>query len=449
MDKLWAVIQREFLERVRTKWFVISTLLGPVLFAAMLFLPAWLALRNSASRDTADIVILDATGAGLGERVRAALHAPGATAREPALTGNTEVRVVAPGELAAAERAASQAVMRKATQGYLVLDARALGGDSAFYAGRNATSVADTRRIEVAVRQAVLALRLEREGLDPVRIDSITRPRLRLGTERLSERGRGGSGQANVVFAVGVSFLLYTAIILYGQNVLRSVIEEKQTRVAEVVISSIKPETLLAGKVIGVGAVGLAQQIVWVGSTVYLGSFLAPFLARAAARSAAAGTPAGPSAPGAGAAVAALPSVSFGTVALILVFFLLGYLFYSSLYAAVGSTVNSEQEAQQAVGPIVVLIVASAVLIQPVLLNPGSTLARVASLVPFSAPIIMPLRMSLVNVPPLDLAISVLGLLAACVASVWLAARIYRVGLLMYGKRPTLRELARWIRYAR
>jgi ABC-2 type transport system permease protein len=449
MDKLWAVVQREFLERVRTKWFVISTLLGPVLFAAMLFLPAWLALRNAASRDTANIVIIDATGAGLGERVRAALQAPGATAREPALTGNTEVRVVAPAELAAAERAASQAVMRKETQGYLVLDARALRGDSAFYAGRNATSVGDTRRIEVAVRQAVLTLRLAREGLDPARIDSITRPRLRLGTERLSERGRGGSGQANVIFAVGVSFLLYTAIILYGQNVLRSVIEEKQTRVAEVVISSIKPETLLAGKVIGVGAVGLAQQIVWVGSTVYLGSFLAPFLARAAARSAAAGVPAGPSAPGASAAAAALPSVSLGTVGLILVFFLLGYLFYSSLYAAVGATVNSEQEAQQAVGPIVILIVASAVLIQPVMLNPASTLARVASLVPFSAPIIMPLRMSLVNVPPGDLAISVLGLLAACVASVWLAARIYRVGLLMYGKRPTLRELARWVRYAR
>jgi ABC-2 type transport system permease protein len=231
MDKLWAVIQREFLERVRTKWFVISTLLGPVLFAAMLFLPAWLALRNSASRDTADIVILDATGAGLGERVRAALHAPGATAREPALTGNTEVRVVAPGELAAAERAASQAVMRKATQGYLVLDARALGGDSAFYAGGNADRPVATRAASRCGAARPCSRSPRARGLDPARIDSSPAappPR----HERLSSAGRGGSGQANVIFAVGVSFLLYTAIILYGQNVPRSVIEEKQTRVA-------------------------------------------------------------------------------------------------------------------------------------------------------------------------------------------------------------------------
>lgn len=448
MAKLWAVVQREYLERVQTTWFVISTVLGPVLFATMLFLPAWLASRNTAGKNTADIVILDATGAGLGERVRVALGTAGSTVRDAAITGNTQVRVVGPGGLAAAESAAVRDVVEKRTQGYLVLDGRALRGDSANYSGRNATSVSDTRRLEAAVRQAVLAAHLEGEGLDPARIDSITRPRLRLGTERLSERGRSGSGQANVIFAVGVSFLLYTSILLYGQNVLRSVIEEKQTRVAEVVISSIRPETLLAGKVIGVGAVGLTQQIVWLGSTLYIGSLLAPFLLRMNAAPASGSATTAVPVVGAGSAAAALPMVPLGSVALILAFFLLGYLFYSSLYAAVGSTVNSEQEAQQAVGPIIVLIVASAVLIQPVMMNPSGGVARAGSLIPFSAPIIMPLRMSLVNVPPSDLAISVGGLMLACVAALWLAARIYRVGLLMYGKRPTLTELVRWVRYA-
>jgi ABC-2 type transport system permease protein len=452
MDKLWAVVQREFLERVRTKWFVISTVFAPIAFAALLFVPAWLSLRNSSSNSAADIVIIDATGAGLGRRVVQALHTAGPRATEPALTGNTQLRVIDPAGRAEAERVATREVMQKRTQGFLVLDEAAVRGDSASYVGRNASSAGDTQRIQNAVRQAALAVRLERAGLDPARVDSITRPRLQLGTERLSERGRGGSGRASMIFAVAVAFLLYTSILLYGQNVLRSVIEEKQTRVAEVVVSSVKPSTLLAGKVIGVGAVGIVQQIIWVVSTAYLGSWIAPFLIRMGRNAAAqGGAPAGAVPPGgSGAAMAAaLPNVSFGSIALILLFFLLGFLFYSSLYAAVGSTVNSEQEAQQAVGPIMILVIGSAVMIQPVVTNPTSALARVASMLPFSAPIIMPMRMSLTSVPPVEMGIAIGGLVVACVAAVWLAARIYRVGLLMYGKRPTLRELVRWVRYAR
>jgi ABC-2 type transport system permease protein len=449
MAKLWAVIKREYVERVRTKWFLIGSLLGPVLFSAMIFLPAWLAMRNSAATSAGEIIILDATGAGLGARVRDALHSVGARRSDGAMTGNTQLRVVEPSGLVQAESLATRAVVQKRTQGYLVLDQYTLRGDSAHYSGRNATSIADVQRIESAVRQTVLALRLEREGLDPKRIDSLTRPRLNLVTERLTEAGRGGSTSANIAFAVGVAFLLYMAIVLYGQAVLRGVMEEKQTRVAEVVISSIKPETLLAGKVIGVGAVGLTQQLIWVVATMYIGSYAAPLLTRMSAASGAASGGAMPMRAGAGAAIAsAFPEVSLGSIALIMLFFLLGYTFYSSLYAAVGSTVNSEQEAQQALAPVLVLIISSALMIQPVLLNPASTLARVASMVPFSAAIIMPLRMSLVQVPATEMAIAVIGLALSCCAVVWLAARIYRVGLLMYGKRPTFGEMAKWIRYA-
>jgi ABC-2 type transport system permease protein len=441
-SKLWAVVQREYLERVRTRWFVISTVLGPVFFAAMLFLPAWLSMRNSNEGSTAtNIVILDATGTGLGERVRVGLRAattgPG---RSPQSAERPTVHVVSPAQVVAAEQRATREVIAKRVQGYLVLDAATVQGSSARYAGRNATSFADTRQIEQAVRQAALAMRLEREGLSPARIDSLTSPRLRLATERLTERGRGGSGAANIGIAVSVSFLLYLAILLYGQNVLRGVMEEKQTRVAEVVLSSVKPEILLAGKVIGVGAVGLTQQLVWLLTTAYIGMWLVPFLGRMESAS--------------GAQRAVLPAVSTaasispGALALILVFFLLGFTFYSSMYAAIGSTVNSEQEAQQALGPILVLVIASSLLIQPVMLNPASGLARAASLIPFSAPIIMPLRMSLVAVPALDFVAAIAGLIAACLAAVWLAARVYRVGLLMYGKRPTLREIIRWVRYA-
>ena len=131
----------------------------------------------------------------------------------------------------------------------------------------------------------------------------------------------------------------------------------------------------------------------------------------------------------------------------LLLFFVLGFVFYSCLYAAVGSTVNSESEAQQAATPVVMLLVISAVIIQPVGLAPQSTLSVVMSMLPFSAPIIMPMRMSLVSVPAWQVAGSLLGMVLACLAAIWFSAKIYRVGLLMYGKRPSMGELLKWLRY--
>jgi ABC-2 type transport system permease protein len=144
-----------------------------------------------------------------------------------------------------------------------------------------------------------------------------------------------------------------------------------------------------------------------------------------------------------------LPDISLGAGVLFLLFFLLGFIFYSSLYAAVGSSVNSESEARQAASPLMIMIVSTGVFIQPVLLNPTGTTARVLSLIPISSPIIMPIRMAVTGVPPLEMAASLAFLVIGCVAALWLASRIYRVGLLMYGKRPTMKEMARWVSYAR
>jgi ABC-2 type transport system permease protein len=181
---------------------------------------------------------------------------------------------------------------------------------------------------------------------------------------------------------------------------------------------------------------GLVQILAWIAGTMFVGAQLAPLAARGSA--------------GAGATGGALAALDFapGMAAAVLVFFLLGYVFYSSLYAAAGAMVNSEQEAQQMVQPLILPLVATALLIQPVVLNPTGPLARVAALVPVSAPVIMPLRMALTPVPTWEVALSASLTAAACAGAVWLAARIYRVGLLMYGKRPSVRELARWVRQA-
>jgi ABC-2 type transport system permease protein len=233
------------------------------------------------------------------------------------------------------------------------------------------------------------------------------------------------------------------SILLYGQSMLSGVIEEKMSRVSEIVISSVKPETLLAGKVIGVTAVGLTQQIVWIGGTIALVSarallFGAPAVAKAQAAGAAGGF-------GSADMLAAVVATPWSWVIAVLLFLLLGILFYGSLYAAVGATVGSEQDARQAATPVVMLIVLTALLISPTVSNPTSQLALVTSLLPFSSPIIMPIRMALTNVPVIQVVGSLVILAASCLGAVWLAGRIYRVGLLMYGKRPTFKELRRWI----
>ena len=233
------------------------------------------------------------------------------------------------------------------------------------------------------------------------------------------------------------------SILIYGQNMLSGVIEEKMSRVAEIVISSVKPETLLAGKVIGVTAVGLTQQIVWVGGTILLISartmlFGAPALAKAQASGAAGGF-------GSNDILAALVATPWSWVILVLVFFLLGLLFYGALYAAVGATVGSEQDARQAAFPVVLLLVLTAVLISPTVQNPTSRIAVTMSMLPFSSPIILPIRMAIADVPVIQVIASLAILILSCFGAIWLAGRIYRVGLLMYGKRPTLAELKRWI----
>ncbi len=428
MAKLWAIIKREYLERVRSKWFLIATFFGPLFFSAIIIVPAWLSSRSKATSDIYNTTILDATGNAFGHRL--AINIAGDSTKPDRMP---TVQVVAPSDLTRAESTATRSVMQKKKTGYIVVNQQTIAGESARYAGRNATSIADMTQLKTAIRQTILAQRLEKVGLNDAQMKAITFIPLDFSTERITERGRAGSGMASVLFGFAIGFLLYMSIVIYGQTIMSGVLEEKTTRVAEVVMSSVPTDTLLAGKVIGVGAVGLTQQIIWIGTTYVLLKLREPIMAKL----------------GAPTIIFSLPDITFAAGVLFLLFFLLGFIFYSSLYAAVGSSVNSESEARQAATPLLVMIVSTGVFIQPVLLNPTGTTARVLSLVPISSPIIMPIRMAVTGVPPLELAASLAFLAIGCVAALWLASRIYRVGLLMYGKRPTMKEMARWISYSR
>jgi ABC-2 type transport system permease protein len=323
-------------------------------------------------------------------------------------------------------------VMAGRTSGYLVVDRQTLDGERARYAGRAASSIPVIERLRNTVRTSILSMRLEDAGVAPEVARDMTRFQLQLETERITERGRGGSGRVNAVFSFGLAFLLYMTILLYGQAIMRGVIEEKQTRVAEVIVSSVRPDALLAGKVLGVGAVAFTQITVWVLAGWVLATFRAPLLA-------AMGLPA---------MGFQMPAISPTFGALLLLLFALGFIFYAALFAAVGAMVNTDQEAQQAATPLMMLVIFAALFIQPVLFNPSGALAVWVSMLPFSSPILMPVRLATVHVPWIELFVSLTILALSCALVVWAAARIYRVGLLMYGKKPTMRELARWIRYA-
>ena len=449
MAKLWVVFCREYLERVRSKWFLLGTLLGPVFFMLVAGAPRLLGgERREGTRDVARIEIIDASGAGLGARIVAALRERHPLSRAPYLT------VVDEAAAAVAQDRALLRVQRDEVLGYLLLTPATVSGDSVRYEGRNVGSHADLDAIRLAVRNQVLALRMEREGIDAKRVEAFSRFRMAMHTQRIGDEGRDtGNRLAQVFLGYAVALLLYMMIVIYGQAIMRSVLEEKTTRVAEVVVSSVNTDILLAGKIIGVGLVAITQVLSWVVLSVaamqYGGRYLFGDQGRADAIVAAAGSASAAETPMLGLLSVGIPSVPLWAGIALFCCFVLGFIFYAALFAAVGAMVNSQEDVQQAATPVMLLLVSSVIFMGPIMANPGSAMARTMSMLPTSAPIIMPLRITLVPVPWFEVVGALAGVAAACAASIWLSGRIYRVGLLMYGKKPSFGELARWIKHSR
>ena len=428
MGKIWVVFKREYLERVRSKWFLIATLLGPMFFGLIMVLPIVLSARTRTSTRLSDVIIIDATGTDLGDRVATSL-----TQTAPAGPPPRVLRVSAD-QVRAVEDSATRAVIQHEAIGYMVLDAQTTGGKEMKYAGRNATSLLDVETIQRLVRQSLLNQRLEREGIDPNRVNMLTAVRLEAKTEKITDRGKeGAGGLTSFFFGYGIAIVLYMMIAIYGQSIMRGVLEEKTTRVAEVVVSSVKPDTLLAGKIVGSGMVAVTQVLMWLAMLFLLYLARGPIFATF-------GIPM--------ANALKIPSLSPMVGVALLFFFVFGFILYAALFCAVGSMVSNQEDVQQAVMPVMLLLVSSIVFMQPILLAPASTLAKTMSWIPFSAPLIMPLRMALIAIPWYEIVGSLLSVVVGCLVAIWVSARIYRVGLLMYGKRPSMRELGRWIRMA-
>jgi ABC-2 type transport system permease protein len=425
VHKLLVVIRREFIERVRTKWFLIGTILGPVFMGLIIVLPLLVAERGVADRS---IVVLDATSSGFGERLTTAIN------QIPKVQATR--RGVPLERLEEEATALAREVGTTGLDGMLLVTDNTVEDGRAEYRGANVSSLTDMRTLGATLRATVFSTRLEREGVEPGLVARAQIP-VDLATVKIRDgKVTGESGESSFFLAYIIWFLLYIAILLYGVQVVGAVVEEKSSRIVEVLVSSLKPFHLLAGKVVGVGAVGLLQMGIW----LVTGKLLLDYrgsVARLVGQS-----------PEAAAALGqmSLPSVPLGTIVLFLTYFLLGYFLYAAMFAAVGAMVNTEAEARQAQTPVTMLLVIPSLLIVGVLNNADSPMAVALSLIPFTSPIGMPVRWASAPVPTSDVALSIALLFVTVAAVTWIAGRIYRVGILAYGKKPGLKELVRWVK---
>jgi len=431
MSDILIIAKREFIERVRTKAFVIGTILGPIFMAGIMIVPALMA-RNLAK--SVSVTVIDAEGS-----LRALVEESLAGDAEPQETGGgsplarprdqgTTKFVIKPAEgadIAAQREAAKQAVLKGTLDAYVVLPPDVLTESKAEYYAKSVTDFEGIRAVDRAIEKAVFFKRISAAGIDPAHVAALTRP-LDLKRLRVSDKGETEDRGVSFFLSLILVMMIYVGTLMWGQVVMTGVIEEKTNRVVEVIVSSTTPRNLLFGKLVGVGGAGLLQFGIWILALVgvSLASGSMAFLSGVD-----------------------LPELNPVLIAAFPIFFLLGFFLYASLYAAIGSAVNTIQEAQNFIFPVMLPIILAMVCWPVVMRAPDSNLSVILSLIPFMTPILMFLRMSVLMPPVWQIALSIVLTSLTIAFVIWVAARIYRVGILMYGKPPNFPEMLRWVRH--
>jgi len=368
------------------------------------------------------IAVIDATTSEFGARVTEGL------AQSPVFAPTR----VAPGT--GTLDSLTKEVGRRGLEGFLILTDATVDSGKAEYRASNVSSFTAVETLERVIAEVASGMRLEREGVDP-KLVARAKIRVDLATMKIAGgKTTAESSAQSFTLAYFMAFTLFMAILIYGVNVMSSVLEEKTTRIIEVLLSSIRSFDLMLGKLVGVGAVSILQFGIWAVSTrVLLAQRQQLF---------------GKEGLGNAAQVFQMPHVTGATVGVFIAYFIGGFLLYSAMFAAVGAMSSNEQEARQAQQPVTYLLVIAYVGLFAMLNDPSSNLSVILSMVPFTAPIAMPVRWVAGNLPLHEVALSLFLLFAAVIGVTWVASRIYRVGMLMTGKRPNLKELVRWVRAA-
>ena len=433
MNKIFLILQREYLVRVQKRSFVIMTLLGPLLIAAIYSVPVILALRDSKART---IAVIDESGLLKGD-FKGDKKLTFKFMRGPLLAGK-------------------QAVLDEKYYAVLYIPKITVDNPAGIKLfSKKGISLEVESAVERSLKREIEGVKLRRAGIDTHVLERIDTS-VSIDTRNLTddEGDKDSSTGAASLVGFAAAFIIYISIFIYGVQVMRGVIEEKTNRIVEVIISSVKPFQLMVGKITGIALVGLTQFLLWIIlgtaiSTVAIGTLRstagadqeqldealreAPALEQRAS--------------GFEKAIAAMSTLDvpllLGTF---LFYFLGGYLIYSALFAAVGAAADSETDTQQFMFPITIPLILSFVLAQYVIQNPDGPLAFWLSMIPLTSPIIMMVRIPF-NPPAWEIALSMVLLLLGFLFITWVAARIYRVGILMYGKKVNYKELAKWVFY--
>jgi ABC-2 type transport system permease protein len=438
MRNTWLIIQREYLERVRQRSFLVLTLLLPAIIVGAFVIPSKLSkMKNSK---TQRLVVVTSTPQ-FGEIVRQQLVAgtkPGEGVSADADADkdkdvddddkpSRDYAIEVDSNSSELERTALRnRVTSGDIDGYLWLSDDAVAARKVTYYGRETGGFIEKSWLRGQLDRAILLEELAQRGVGGAQADELLKP-VKLETMHLEAGRETKANDRGAFFAVLIMvMLLYMAVIFYGVSVMRAVLEEKNSRVMEVMLSSATSTELMAGKLIGVGAVGLTQIGIWI---VMAGVYALPALAASASTG----------------EIRIAPL----TLAAFALFFLFGYFLYSSIYAAVGAVITSEQEGQQLQFIILLPLIVAVFMMGPVMRAPDSPVAVWTSMVPFFSPVLMYVRIAVQPPPVWQIALSLVLLVVTIAGILILCARIYRIGILMYGKRPTLPEILKWLKYAK
>lgn len=432
MKKMFAVLKREYLAAVRKKMFIFMTLFFPLLMSAVMILPALMMAKGMGQKK---IVVIDGTG-DLGDAFKAPLVSRGEERRGQTSSNLVLQYIDAKGKDVVSEakpfvdRVNASRKSEDKIDGLLVVPPNVYDGKDVkmTYYSRSSTDMITHARLDRTANRAIQRRRFLARGLDQSAIDSLTRdvPLDSVQVSKSGEQTKGGPG--NLLIGFVFAALLIMPSLIYGMETMRGIIQEKTDRVVEILISSMSPRELLTGKVTGIALVGLTQVTVWLLVSAIAGTYI-----------------------GAGAAAMGMNVSQFlrpMVFVYFITFFLLAYFTFVCIYAIAGAACNTEKEAQQMIAPISMIMMLPWFLMIGIITNPDSPMSVGFSLSPVFGPITMFVR-TLVSEPPIShILISILVSLATIVVFYWATAKIFRVGILSYGKRPTIPELIRWVRVA-
>jgi len=429
MHNIFLIIQREYITRVRKKSFLIMSIVGPLLIASLWVVPIWLSTRDT---DQKTIEILDDSGY-FNEKFTETSSLKFEYIQTDLVAAKTEIL---------------------SGENYGLLYIPRINIDDpegiTFFSGKN-PSIEVIQDLEWAMKSVVEDIKLERSSIDQATLDSL-RADIDIDMINMTESGEkaGSAGVATIIGYIS-ALMIYFFIFVYGIQILRGVIEEKSSRIVEVIVSSVKPFHLMMGKILGVGAVGLTQYVIWLVLSIMITTGISSYFNIDRKDSLPAQTEQAEiiQEDQGNEFVAemfnSLESIDFGLLAFaFFVYFIGAYLLYGSLFAAIGSAVDNDADAQQFQLPVTIPLIFSLIVLTAILREPDGSLAFWLSMIPLFSPVIMMMRIPF-GVPYWEIALSLTFLIAGFIFTTWLASRIYRIGILMHGSKVNYRILGKWL----